>query len=139
MEVKIFEKLPEEARMIRTKVFMDEQGFKNEFDEIDRISIHIVIFEASSPVAACRIYHSKERQCYVVGRLAVLKDNRGKELGSKLLSAAEKEIISRNGEIAELSAQVRASIFYEKNGYYSLGEYYNDEGCPHVWMRKDLK
>ena len=117
MEVKTFKKLPAEAKMIRTKVFMEEQGFHNEFDEKDRISIHIVLFELSEPVATCRIYYSEERQCYIIGRIAVLTDYRGKDIGSKLLKVAEKEILDRNGKAAELSAQVRALAFYEKNGY----------------------
>lgn len=139
MEVKIFKKLPEEAKIIRTKVFMEEQGFEKEFDEKDSISIHIVLFDVSNPVATCRIYYSEERQCYVIGRIAVLRDYRGMNAGSKLLNVAEKEIRSRNGDIAELSAQLRASTFYEKNGYYSLEDIHIDEGCPHVWMRKELK
>lgn len=139
MEAKIFEKLPEEAKMIRTKVFMEEQGFENEFDENDSVSIHIVLFDSSNPVATCRIYHSEERQCYVIGRIAVLKGYRGRDVGSEVLNVAEKEILNRNGDIAELSAQVRAAAFYEKNGYFSLGNIYVDEGCPHVWMRKELK
>ena len=35
MEYKIFDNFPQEAKDIRTAVFIDEQGFKNEFDEID--------------------------------------------------------------------------------------------------------
>ena len=139
MEVKIFKELTTEAKMIRTKVFMEEQGFHNEFDEKDRISIHIVLFELSKPVATCRIYYSGERQCYVIGRLAVLMDYRGKDVGSRLLKVAEKEIVDRNGKVAELSAHARASAFYEKNGYFSLKDVHVDEGCPHVWMRKELK
>lgn len=131
MEVKIFKELTTEAKMIRTKVFMEEQGFHNEFDEKDRISIHIVLFELSKPVATCRIYYSGERQCYVIGRLAVLMDYRGKDVGSRLLKVAEKEIVDRNGKVAELSAQARESAFYEKNGYFSLKDVYVDEGCPH--------
>lgn len=139
MEVKVFKKLPKEAKMIRTRVFMEEQGFHNEFDEKDNISIHIVLFELSEPVATCRIYYSEERQCYVIGRLAVLMDYRGKDVGSKLLKVAEKEILDRKGGIAELSAQIRASAFYEKSGYFSLKDVHVEEGCPHVWMRKELK
>lgn len=139
MEVKVFKKLPEDAKMIRTKVFMEEQGFQNEFDEKDSISIHIVLFDLLNPVATCRIYHSEERQCYVIGRIAVLKAYRGKSVGNELLRVAEKEILNRNRDIAELSAQVRAVAFYEKNGYFSLGDIHIDEGCPHVWMRKELK
>ena len=33
MEVKIFNYLPDDAQMIRQKVFVDEQGFKEEFDK----------------------------------------------------------------------------------------------------------
>lgn len=139
MDVKIFKELPKEAKMIRTKVFMEEQGFCNEFDEIDNISIHIVLFESTEPVATCRIYYSKERQCYVIGRIAVLMDYRDMDLGSKLLNVAEKEIMDRNGDIAELLAQVRAASFYEKNGYFSLDDINDVEGCLHTWMRKKLR
>ena len=52
---------------------------------------------------------------------------------------AEKEIRNRNGNIAELSAQLRVIEFYKKNGYFSLEDIHIDEGCPHVWMRKELK
>ena len=98
-----------------------------------------MLFELSEPVATCRVYYSQERQCYVIGRIAVLKEHRGKELGSEILKAAENIILNRNGYTAELSAQVRARAFYEKNGYYSLDDIHIDEGCPHMWMRKNLK
>lgn len=35
MHINIYEHLPEEVQIIREKVFMKEQGFHNEFDEID--------------------------------------------------------------------------------------------------------
>ncbi|MDX8417600.1 GNAT family N-acetyltransferase [Absicoccus intestinalis] len=139
MEAKIFKTLPKEAERIRKKVFMEEQGFQNEFDETDRISLHVVLLDVSNPVGTCRIYYSEERQCYVIGRIAVLKDHRGRNAGSQLLKAAEKEIRKRKGNRAELLAQVRATPFYEKNRYFSLGDIYMDEGCPHVWMRKELR
>ena len=48
------------------------------------------------------------------------------------------EIINNQGKWAELLAQVRASVFYEKNGYIISAEICDDVGCPHVWMRKKL-
>lgn len=139
MEVRVFKKLPEEAKKIRTDVFVKEQGFQNEFDEKDSTAIHIVVFDLSNPVATCRIYHSEERHCYVIGRIAVLKEYRGRNVGRELINAAEKEIQNKGGDRAELFAQIRAAAFYEKNGYFALGDSYADEGCPHVWMRKGLK
>ena len=29
--------------------------------------------------------------------------------------------------------------FYEKQGYQVFGEEDFDEGCPHIWMYKDIK
>ena len=54
------------------------------------------------------------------------------------IKAAEQEIVNNQGKWAELLAQVRASDFYEKNGYIKSAEICDDEGCPHVWMRKKL-
>ena len=35
MEIEMYEQLPEDAKRIRVKVFMEEQGFENEFDDIE--------------------------------------------------------------------------------------------------------
>ena len=37
MEIKIYEQIPEAARKIREEVFVREQGFEYEFDDIDKI------------------------------------------------------------------------------------------------------
>lgn len=51
MNTKIFTTFPQEAKDIRIEVFVKEQGFKNEFDEIDTISHHIVAFDEGNPSA----------------------------------------------------------------------------------------
>ena len=43
MEIKAYDKLPKEAKDIRREVFIDEQGFKNECDDIDNKQIQITI------------------------------------------------------------------------------------------------
>ena len=139
MKIKIYEQLPEDAKYIRRKVFMEEQGFENEFDDIDNMCTHILIYDSANPVATCRFYYNDERQSYVIGRIAVLKEFRGKNYGAELLKAAENEITKKQGNSIELSAQVRVADFYEKNGYVALDEVHDDEGCPHVWMRKELR
>ncbi len=139
MEIKVYEQLPADAKYIRRKVFMEEQEFKNEFDDIDSMCTHILIYESVVPVATCRFYYNAKRQSYVIGRVAVLKEFRGKNYGSVLLKAAENEIIKKQGNNIELSAQVRVSAFYERNGYVTSNEIHDDEGCLHVWMRKELR
>lgn len=138
MNIKMYQQLPEDAKYVRRKVFMEEQGFENEFDDIDSMCTHILIYDSMNPVATCRFYYNKRRQSYVIGRIAVLKEFRGKDYGAELLRVAEIEIIKKQGKCIELSAQVRVTSFYRKNGYVALDEVYDDEGCPHVWMRKEF-
>ena len=45
MNYKIYDQLPQEAKEIRIKVFMEEQGFKDEFDDLDDLCQHIVVFK----------------------------------------------------------------------------------------------
>lgn len=139
MDIKVYKQLPEDAKYIRRNVFIEEQGFENEFDDIDDMSTHILIYESSDPVATCRLYYNDERQSFVIGRIAVLKKFRGKNYGAELIKMAEQEIVKMHGETVHLSAQVRVSAFYKKNGYIALDEVYVDEGCPHVWMKKELR
>lgn len=119
---------------IRTCVFIDEQGFKNEFDEIDNTCNHIVLYDNNKPVAVCRYF--KEDNIYHIGRVAIIKKYRGKHLGNEILQIAENEIKKEGGKILKISAQVRVKNFYAKNGFTEKGKVYLDEFCEHISMEK---
>lgn len=139
MIIRKYEYLPEEAKEIRTQVFMKEQGFKDEFDEVDNMAIHLVLFdEDEKALGTCRVYFNEDKSCYSIGRVAVLKSCRGKNLGAELIKGAEEAVKAQGGRKIELSGQVRAAGFYEKLGYNRRGEIYLDEGCPHISMEKIL-
>lgn len=55
-EIRFFDKLPEEAKHIRITVFVNEQGFSNELDEIDNTAIHALLFKDGQAVATARMY-----------------------------------------------------------------------------------
>lgn len=61
-----------------------------------------------------------------------------KNIGRRILNAAEEYIRENGGKSVMLSGQVRVAGFYEKLGYIKQGETYLDEGCPHIWMKKNL-
>lgn len=138
MQIKLFQELPKEAMAVRTKVFMEEQGFAHEYDEADGTALHLVAFADGKPAAACRFFWDAERNAYVIGRLAVLMEYRGKKIGAALLCEAERQIGALGGKSVHLHAQCRASGFYEKQGYQKTDGVELDEGCPHVWMVKTL-
>ena len=71
--VKWFGSLTEEAKQIREEVFVEEQGFLQEFDETDVKADHLVWYEAGEAAATCRYYAGEEKGVYWLGRLAVRK------------------------------------------------------------------
>ena len=121
---------------IRTEVFIKEQGFKDEFDTTDKTCSHIVLYDNEKPVATCRYF--KEDETYHIGRVAIIKEYRGKHLGNKIMQIAENEIVKDGGKQIEVSAQVRVSDFYKKLGYNQVGAIYFDEYCEHIRMAKEL-
>lgn len=139
MIIKAYEKLPEEAHFIRQTVFVEEQGFKDEFDTIDNTAVHAVGFADGAPVATGRIFPAEEDGAYYLGRLAVLKDFRKGGTGSKMLAFLENEAAKRGASKIILHAQIQAQPFYEKNGYIAKGEPFLEESAPHITMMKKLK
>lgn len=140
MQYKIFDYLPQEAIEIRTVVFVEEQGFKQEFDKIDDSAYHLIIYEDGKAVANGRLFKDDTMEnAYIIGRLAVIKNYRNRHLGAKLIELLEEKVKSLKGERISLSAQCRAKAFYEKLGYVASGDIYLDEYCPHIHMEKYLE
>ena len=139
MKIKSFHSISEDAIYIRKIVFEDEQGFRDEFDEIDKIALHMVMYnQLNEPIATCRVFAGKEKDSYLLGRLAVVKSYRGKKIGSKMIEEAEKAVKEQGGKNICLHSQCRAKDFYAKCGYMPFGEEDEEEGCPHIWMKKSL-
>lgn len=134
MNYKKYNQLNDDIIKIRTSVFMNEQGFKNEFDEIDKTCSHIVLYDNETPVATCRYF--KEGDSFHIGRVATIKEYRGQHLGSQIMQIAEQEIKALNAKQIEVSAQVRIKNFYKKQEYKEVGEVYLDEFCEHIRMVK---
>lgn len=137
MEYRIFDKLPDEARCIRTTVFVDEQGFNEEFDTTDSYAKHIIIYNNGEAAAAGR-YFTDDGEEYHIGRIAVLKQYRKFGYGKKMMELIENEIKKTGAKKIILSAQLQAKGFYEKCGYKATGSIYFDEHCEHIKMYKDI-
>lgn len=121
---------------VREKVFMEEQGFKNEIDEKDEACTHCVIFDDEKPIACGRFFF-EEKTCATIGRIAVLKEYRKHHLGKKVMNEIEIELKKRGCKCVKLSAQCQAEGFYKKCGYKPYGDIYYDEHCPHIQMKKE--
>ncbi|MBE6559394.1 MAG: GNAT family N-acetyltransferase [Ruminococcaceae bacterium] len=139
MKIEKYEKiLPPSAMTVRTTVFVEEQGFVDEYDEIDGIATHFVMFDGTLPVATCRIFCKEDPEVYYLGRLAVMKAYRGRRLGAAIVQAAEDHVRSVGGTCILLHSQRAAEGFYAAVGYIPHGEPDEEQGCPHIWMKKSI-
>lgn len=141
IEKQFFTNLNDDLRSIRETVFVEEQGFTDEFDDrdIDNISFHLLLYIEGKPVATGRLYQKDPlKNIYIIGRLAVLSDYRKLSLGSVVLTSLEEKAKECGAASIELSAQCRVQGFYEKHGYRTIGNSYLDGDCPHILMIKEL-
>jgi len=139
MKILSYSSLPSAAADIRREVFMEEQGFRDEFDSIDPAARHLVLYADDGRAAAtCRYFWDKGSACYVIGRVAVRKSCRSKGLGAAVVLAAEREIAAAGGGSIALDAQTHAAGFYKRLGYCAIGEMFYEEHCPHIRMQKEL-
>ena len=130
--------LPEEARLLRTLIFIEEQGFVREFDEIDAAAVHIVAFDGDKPIGTCR-YYPRPDGSYAIGRIAVAREYRGKGVGSALVLEAERRVALLGAKTTVVSAQLRAAGFYRSLGYIEQGSPYPEEHVPHILMIKGIE
>jgi predicted GNAT family N-acyltransferase len=125
-----------EARRIRELVFVREQGvpLELEWDEQDPHCEHALAFAADgSAVGTGRLLPDGH-----IGRMAVLKEWRGKGVGTMLLQALMAQARQRGHASACLNAQTYATGFYRRFGFEVLGAEFMEAGIPHVAMQRDL-
>ncbi len=128
----------DDAAKLRTEIFVVEQGFIEEFDEIDEIAQHMVVYdEDGAPVATGRLYEEEGDQVHA-GRIAVVKRLRGAGLGRVIMEELERKAAEMGAKRIILGAQVRVKGFYAALGYRENGDVYREEYCEHVPMAKDI-
>jgi len=124
----------EDAHNIRRSVFIEEQGLTEaeEYDNTDYACTHLVAYENATPIATGRIMLYGED--YIIGRVAVLKAHRGRQLGIGIMQALIEACLQMGGQRQILHAQTHARGFYEKLGFKAYGEEFEEAGIPHIAM-----
>lgn len=119
-------------RVIRETVFIHEQQVpvELEWDGLDADCLHVLAADAAgNPIGTARLLPDGH-----IGRMAVLKEWRGRGVGSALLRVLLAEARKYQVRQAVLNAQTSATRFYAKFGFQTVGEEFMDAGIPHVKM-----
>ena len=136
IEIKIgnYQELGTDAHKVRDEVFCVEQGidYDIERDEYDEVATHSVVYENKIPVAAGRLV--KKKSDYNLGRIATLKEYRGKGYGKMVTKFLMLWAYDNSITVLDLHAQKSAVSFYEKLGFIPCGQPFSEAGIEHRSM-----
>jgi Acetyltransferase (GNAT) family. len=120
---------------VRREVFIKEQCIDEslEWDEMDAQGEHIVIYIDGKPVATGRLIVVDGQ--YMLGRIAVLKEYRGRNLGRVLVENLMKRAFEKGAREIYIHAQTQVRKFYEKLGFEAYGDTYEEAGIEHISMK----
>ena len=122
-----------DLRSVREPVFVVEQQvpLEEEWDELDPRCRHVIARDSEhKPIGTGRLTPEHK-----IGRMAVLRQWRGKGVGEALLVALIEEARAQGLRAVSLNAQVGALGFYEKFGFQPYGERFQEAGIEHLAMK----
>lgn len=125
-----------DLRKVREPVFVVEQQvpIEEEWDDLDPSCYHVLARDNDNqPIGTGRLTPEHK-----IGRMAVMKDWRGKGVGDALMRALMDEAQRRGWSSVSLNAQVQAQPFYARHGFEPYGERFMEAGIEHQAMRRSL-
>ena len=124
------------AMSVREAVFVVEQGVppEIEIDEWDPRCEHALALAPDGRVVGTgRLLPDGH-----IGRMAVLRDWRGRGVGGAILVALVERAAARGMRRLVLNAQTHAVSFYARHGFTAFGDEFMEADIPHVAMARDL-
>jgi predicted GNAT family N-acyltransferase len=132
-----------DALAVRRRVFIEEQNVPEslEIDAYDAdpasapAALQVVAYVDGRCVATGRLLlDTHEGEYPHVGRVAVLREERGKGYGREIMLTLHKIARERQMPGITLAAQLHAIGFYETLGYIVRDDVFLDAGIEHRWM-----
>ena len=123
---------------LRADVFVTEQACAfSDIDGRDPRAVHALATRHGDLVATARLLGEPAGPVRI-GRFVTSPDARGRGLGAALMRDALAEIGRRWGEVPViLGAQTRVRDFYARFGFVACSDVYDEDGIPHVEMRRN--
>jgi predicted GNAT family N-acyltransferase len=118
---------------VREQVFIVEQQVPrdDEWDDLDATSRHVLARDpAGNPIGTGRLTVDA-----MIGRMAVLRHWRGRQVGMAMLDALIEQARARAYPAIEMHAQTGAVPFYEKAGFVRYGDEFVECDIKHFHMR----
>ena len=130
----------EDSLLIRQSVFISEQHVNPaiEIDDKEKDCVHLVAYNQQEKAVATARLFPLSPSSFKIQRVAVVKELRGKKYGNAIMKKIEEIAKEKHIKKLVLGAQNYAIPFYEKLGYSTEGEEYEEAGILHRHMKKNI-
>lgn len=126
------------AVKLREKILREPLGsiFTEQELEEEKDHFHIAGFRDETIIATAVLV--PEGDAMKMQRVVVTETLQGMNIGSEMMAYCEKFAVDRKSKSIYCHARDSAVNFYIKNGYEGIGGYFDEDGIPHLKMKKQL-
>lgn len=125
---------------LRMEILRKPLGLSFTPDELAKEKEDILIgaFDEDKMLACCLLTKTDEMKCLKVRQMAVQNNLQGKGIGASMMHFAE--LVARDKGYKKLIMHARKTAlgFYEKLGYKTTGDEFEEVTIPHFVMEKSL-
>ena len=125
---------------LRMEILRKPLGLSFTPDELAKEKEDILIgaFDEEKLLACCLLTKTDESKCLKLRQMAVQNNLQGKGIGASMMNFAE--LVARDKGYKKLSMHARKTAvgFYEKLGYKTTGDEFEEVTIPHFVMEKIL-
>lgn len=121
---------------IRKRVFIAEQKVPEELEIADEEESIFYLATLDQVAVATGRYRKKGERYFKIERVATLPDFRGRGFGKRLMLEMLNDIVTNHGTsvVPFLNSQDSAVEFYQKLGFYIVGDEFFEAGIKHFKM-----
>ena len=127
-----------DAVRLREKILREPLGSSFTDQELEEEKNHFQIAGFLDEVIIATAVLVPEGDAMKMQRVVVAENLRNLNIGSEMMIFCEKLASDRNFNGMYCHARDTAVNFYIKNGYTGMGDYFDEDGIPHLKMSKKL-
>ena len=126
------------AVKLREKILREPLGSFFTDQELEEEKYHFQIAGFIDDTIIATAVLVPEGEVMKMQRVVVTEKLRGLNIGSEMMTFCEKFALDRKSKLIYCHARDSAVNFYIKNGYEGIGDYFYEDGIPHLKMIKKL-
>ena len=127
-----------DAVRLREKILREPLGSSFTDQELEEEKYHFQIAGFLDDAIIATAVLVPEGDEMKMQRVVVTENLRSLNIGSEMMTFCEKFASDKNFKVMYCHARDSAVNFYIKNGYTGIGDYFDEDGIPHLKMRKKL-